>query len=47
MAKLRTKYVCTNCGYQSPKGFGRCPNCGQFNTMIEEVEAVGGKTPAA
>ncbi|MBL8117109.1 MAG: DNA repair protein RadA, partial [Anaerolineae bacterium] len=27
--------------------FGRCPNCGQFNTMIEEVEAVGGKTPAA
>jgi len=40
MAKTRTKYVCQNCGYQSPKGFGRCPNCGQFNTMVEETEAV-------
>ncbi|GIL14541.1 MAG: DNA repair protein RadA [Chloroflexota bacterium] len=37
MAKTRTKYVCQNCGYQSPKGFGRCPGCGQFNTMAEEV----------
>ncbi len=40
MAKTRVKYVCQNCGYQSPKGYGRCPNCGQFNTMVEEaVEA--------
>src|SRR6185369_16760527 len=38
MAKTRTKYVCSNCGYQSPKGFGRCPNCGEFNTMKEVVE---------
>lgn len=37
MAKTRVKYVCQNCGYQSPKGYGRCPNCGQFNTMAEEV----------
>ncbi len=40
MAKTRTKFVCTNCGYQSPKGFGRCPNCGEFNTMKEAVEEV-------
>jgi DNA repair protein RadA/Sms len=40
MAKTRTKYVCQNCNYQSPKGFGRCPNCGQFNTMVEETEEV-------
>ena len=40
MAKTRSKYVCQNCGYQSPKGFGRCPNCGQFNTMVEEVVEV-------
>ncbi len=40
MAKTRTKYVCSNCGYQSPKGFGRCPNCGEFNTMKESVEEV-------
>lgn len=37
MAKTRVKYVCQNCGYQSPKGYGRCPNCGQFNTMAEAV----------
>src|SRR5262245_32663780 len=37
MTKMRTKYVCQNCGYQSPKGFGRCPNCGEFNTMVEEL----------
>jgi DNA repair protein RadA/Sms len=40
MPKTRSKYVCQNCGYTAPKGFGRCPNCGQFNTMIEEVEEV-------
>ncbi len=40
MAKTRSKFVCQNCGYQSPKGFGRCPNCGQFNTMVEEAEEV-------
>ncbi len=40
MAKTRTKYVCQNCNYQSPKGFGRCPNCGEFNTMVEEAVEV-------
>jgi DNA repair protein RadA/Sms len=40
MAKTRSKFVCQNCGYQSPRGFGRCPNCGQFNTMVEEIVEV-------
>ncbi len=40
MAKTRTKFVCSNCGYQSPKAYGRCPNCGEFNTMKEAVEEV-------
>ncbi len=40
MAKTRTKYVCTNCGRQTPRFMGRCPNCGEFNTMQEEVEEV-------
>ncbi len=40
MPKTRSKYVCQNCGYTAPKGFGRCPNCSQFNTMIEEVEEI-------
>jgi DNA repair protein RadA/Sms len=37
MPKVRSKFVCQNCNYQSPKSFGRCPNCGQFNTMVEEI----------
>jgi DNA repair protein RadA/Sms len=40
MPKVRSSFVCQNCGYRALKGFGRCPNCGQFNTMVEEVEAV-------
>lgn len=42
MAKTRTKYVCSNCGRQSPAKMGRCPNCGEYGTMeavIEESKA--------
>lgn len=30
-------YVCQQCGYDTPKWVGRCPGCGQWNTMAEEV----------
>ncbi len=33
----KTKFVCQNCGAYSLKWLGRCPNCGEFNTMVEEV----------
>ena len=36
MAKIRTQYVCQNCGYNSPRYLGRCPNCGEWNTLVEE-----------
>ena len=39
MAKANTQYVCNECGYTSPKWLGRCPDCGKFNTLIEEVVA--------
>lgn len=39
MAKRKNKYVCQDCGYESAKWMGKCPGCGQWNTMIEEVEA--------
>ncbi|GAB4574640.1 MAG: DNA repair protein RadA [Anaerolineae bacterium] len=39
MAKTRTKYVCQECGRESPRYMGRCPGCGEFNTMTEVVEA--------
>ena len=37
MPKTQTRYVCQNCGRQTPRYFGRCPACGEFNTMVEEV----------
>ncbi len=38
MAKTRTKYVCQSCGRETPRFMGKCPGCGEFNTMIETVE---------
>ena len=40
MAKKKTKFVCTGCGYESAKWMGRCPGCGEWNKMVEEVEVV-------
>ncbi len=36
MTKVRTFYVCQECGYRSPKWLGRCPGCGQWETLVEE-----------
>lgn len=36
MPKVKTQYVCQNCGYVSPKYLGRCPNCGAWNQLVEE-----------
>jgi DNA repair protein RadA/Sms len=36
MSKLKTFYQCQACGYVSPKWLGRCPDCGQWNTLVEE-----------
>lgn len=38
MAKKKATYVCQECGYQSPKYLGRCPNCSAWSSFIEEVE---------
>ncbi|MBI1256212.1 MAG: DNA repair protein RadA [Chloroflexi bacterium] len=40
MAKTHSTYVCQNCGRQTPRYFGRCPSCGEFNTMVEEIHEV-------
>ena len=39
--KLRTSYVCQQCGYESPSWYGKCPNCGEWNTLVETVKEVG------
>ena len=40
MAKIRTKYVCQNCGYETAGYLGRCPDCGNWGTFVEEAETV-------
>lgn len=37
MAKVKSSYVCSQCGYETSKWNGKCPNCGEWNTF-EEVE---------
>lgn len=44
MAKLKTKFVCQNCSSSYPKWTGKCENCGQWNTLVEEIEEVLGKS---
>ncbi|MGL4624321.1 MAG: DNA repair protein RadA [Culicoidibacterales bacterium] len=35
--KPKTKYFCTECGYETPKWMGKCPGCNQWNTLTEEL----------
>lgn len=38
IAKKKTTFVCQECGYNSPKYLGRCPNCSSWSSFVEEVE---------
>lgn len=38
MAKVKTKWVCQSCGYETPKYIGKCPDCASWGTLVEEVE---------
>ena len=40
MKKLKTVFICSECGYESAKWNGICPSCGQGNTMLEEVKEI-------
>src|SRR5437879_8766236 len=39
MTKARLQYVCQSCGYTSSKWLGRCPSCGEWNSLVEEVQS--------
>jgi DNA repair protein RadA/Sms len=39
LAKLKNIYVCQQCGFESPKWIGKCPDCAAWNSMTEEVKA--------
>ena len=43
MAKLKTKFVCQECGASYPKWSGKCENCGRWNTLVEQVSESSGK----
>jgi DNA repair protein RadA/Sms len=37
MARTASLHVCSQCGHSSPKWFGQCPGCGEWNTLVEEA----------
>lgn len=43
MAKSKSIYFCRNCGFESPKWLGKCPQCGEWNTFDEEPVLVAAK----
>lgn len=38
MARLRTVYLCGECGASHPKWAGKCDSCGAWNSLVEDVE---------
>ena len=38
MAKIKTVYICQECGYESPKWMGKCPDCNAWNSFQEEIK---------
>lgn len=47
MAKLKTKYVCQNCSYETPKWMGKCPECNSWNSFVEQIEEQPQKASSA
>ncbi|MFM7705688.1 MAG: DNA repair protein RadA, partial [Rubrivivax sp.] len=46
MTRTRVRHRCTECGAQSARWLGRCPECGEWNTLVEEVGAADRGVPA-
>lgn len=47
MAKAKTQFVCQNCGASYPKWTGKCENCGEWNTLVEQLPVTTGKSAVA
>ncbi len=47
MAKAKTQYVCSECGFISGRWLGKCPGCESWNTLVEEAVAAEVKTKTA
>lgn len=46
MVKNVTRFVCYECGYETPKWMGKCPSCGEWNTLTEEAAEKKSHLPA-
>lgn len=46
MAKVKNVFVCQECGYETSKWIGKCPDCGAWNSMVEEVKTVSAGSKA-
>ena len=46
MKGLKTIYICSSCGYKTPKWLGKCPSCNQWNSLVEDVISVAEEAPA-
>ena len=46
-SKTKVQYVCSECGFESTKWYGKCPGCGEWNCMVEEVRTVVSKKASA
>ena len=44
--KEKTVYVCGECGYETPRWMGKCPQCGSWNTIVEEERVTMKRTAA-
>ena len=38
MSKTKSAFFCQTCGYETPKWMGKCPGCGEWNTLVEEIK---------
>ena len=38
MAKVKSKWVCQECGYEAAGYLGKCPECGSWGSLVEEVQ---------
>lgn len=47
MAKIKTAYICSSCGFETPRWYGKCPECNEWNTMEEHVIQAKASTKGA
>lgn len=45
MSKIKTKFICSDCGFESVKWIGKCPQCDSWNSFVEEIIETGRHAP--